>query len=121
MVGSLQGISHYCHPGLEEEVVCSLFQLAAPQHELRSAFANSHVVGDWVYLETTMNKALGQLLTLTPGVIQDHHSLVYQFIERSEGLQLLNVDSGMQIASGQLVLVTGNPWVFLSPPTPTPA
>jgi len=52
-----------------------------------------------------MNKDLSQLLTITPGVIRDRCGLVYQHIERSEGLQLLNVVSDMQIASGQWVKV----------------
>jgi ribosomal protein L24 len=54
-----------------------------------------------------MNKDLSQLLTITPGVIRDRCGLVYQHIEREEGLKLLDmpVDSDMQIASGRWVKV----------------
>jgi len=38
-----------------------------------------------------MNKDLGKLLTITPGVIRDRCGLVYQCIERSEGLKVLNM------------------------------
>jgi len=54
-----------------------------------------------------MNKDLSQLLTITPGVVRDRCGLVYQHIEREEGLKLLDmpVDSDMQIASGRWVKV----------------
>jgi hypothetical protein len=48
-----------------------------------------------------MNKDLGKLLTITPGIIRDRCGLVYQCIERSEGLKVLNM--AMQI--GQWVKV----------------
>ena len=54
-----------------------------------------------------MKKDLSQLLTITPGVIRDRCGLVYQHIEREEGLKLLDMpmDSDMQIASGRWVKV----------------
>jgi len=46
----------------------SLLQLAAPQHELCSAFTWGSVCS-WVYLETTMNEHINRLLKLTPGIV----------------------------------------------------
>jgi len=54
-----------------------------------------------------MNKDLGKLLTITPGVIRNRCGLVFQHIERGEGLKLLNMPlaSDKQIASGRWVKV----------------
>jgi len=81
---------------MEEEIVFSLFELVAPRHELRSAFADRRVRG-WIYLEATMNKDLGRLLKITAGVISTRCGLVYQRADHSEGLKLLKMTSDMQV------------------------
>ena len=50
-----------------------------------------------------MNKQLGKLLTITPGVFQNRDGLVYQWIERSEGLKLLTMSDSNPL--GQWVKV----------------
>ena len=50
-----------------------------------------------------MNKQLAKLLTITPGVFHNDGGLVYQWIERSEGLELLTMSDSKPL--GQWVKV----------------
>jgi hypothetical protein len=61
--------------GLEEEAVFYLLQRAETEHELRSAFTRGSIWG-WIYLETTMNTSLLDLLKHTPGVISSRQGVL---------------------------------------------
>ncbi|KIK07882.1 hypothetical protein K443DRAFT_2099, partial [Laccaria amethystina LaAM-08-1] len=89
-----------CRLGIEEEAVFSLLQLAAPWHELRSAFTRGSIRG-WVYLETTMNEHINRLLKLTPGIVSRRTGIIREQIDFEDWTKMLtmhdieaNVDVG---------------------------
>ena len=75
---------------MEEEAVISLLQLAAPRHELRSAFTRGSIRG-WVYLETTMNMLLNSLLKLTPGIICRQTGIIREQIDFQDWTKMLTM------------------------------
>jgi transcription antitermination factor NusG len=77
-----------------------LLQLAAPRHELRSAFTRGSIRG-WVYLETTMNEHINRLLKLTPGIVSRRTGIIREQIDFEDWTKMLtmhdieaNVDVG---------------------------
>jgi len=77
-----------------------LLQLAAPQHELCSAFTWGSIHG-WVYLEMTMNKHINCLLKITPGIVCCRTGIIQEQIDFKDWMKLLtmkdvktNVDVG---------------------------
>ena len=82
--------------------------MAAPQHELHSAFTRGSIRG-WVYLETTMNEHLTRLLKLTPGIICYGTGIIREQIDFQNWTKMLtmidietNVDVGrwVQVCRG---------------------
>jgi len=71
--------------------VFSLLQLAAPRHELRSAFTRGSIRG-WVYLETTMNEHINCLLKLTPGIVSHRTGIIWEQIDFQDWTKMLTMN-----------------------------
>ena len=76
--------------GLEDDIVFFLLQKATPLHELRSTFTRQSIPS-WVYLETTMNPQLRNLLQRTPGIIVRNSDIITERIEFKDWLSLLKM------------------------------
>jgi len=64
--------------------------MAAPRHEMQTAFVH-HSMKCWVYLEATMNHHLRHLVKRTPGIVLNYSGFISEFVDSSEGLQLLKM------------------------------
>jgi len=71
--------------------VFSLLQLAAPRHELCSAFTRGSIHG-WVYLETTMNEHINRLLKLTPGIVSHRTGIIREQIDFQDWTKMLTMN-----------------------------
>jgi len=69
----------------------SLLQLAAPRHELHSAFTQGSIHG-WVYLETTMNEHINCLLKLTPGIVSCRTGIIWEQIDFQDWTKMLTMN-----------------------------
>jgi hypothetical protein len=76
--------------GLEEELVSFLLQVAAPDHELRSAFTRG-LIRSWVYIEATMNEHLHAVLKSAPGVVLKRAGIICQGIDFADWLNMLTM------------------------------
>jgi len=75
---------------MEEDVVLSLIQLAWPEHELCAAFMHGSIRGH-VYLEAKMDRKIGDLLRLIPGVIRSRGATIKTCMEPSDWKVILSV------------------------------
>lgn len=86
-------------------IVMSLLHVAKPIHELLSAFTRGDIRG-FVYLECTMNQALVQLLSKTPGIIRSRQGLIFHPIELDDRTKLLDLpNSSGSACAGQWVQI----------------
>jgi hypothetical protein len=64
--------------------------MAAPQHEIRSAFERSSI-RSWVYIEATMNEHMLCLLKLAPGIVRVQSAIICKYVDYDDGLKLLTM------------------------------
>jgi len=75
---------------MEEDVVLSLIQLAWPEYEIHTAFTHGSIRGH-VYLEAKMDRKIGDLLRLIPGVIRSRGAAIKTCMEPSDWKVILSV------------------------------
>ncbi|KAF8226539.1 hypothetical protein L208DRAFT_1301333 [Tricholoma matsutake] len=79
----------HCRLGTEQEIVFFLLQIAVPHHQLQSVFMHNSIHG-WVYLETTMNEDLVQLLQLSPGIGCRNVGIIQEQVDFVDWMKVLS-------------------------------
>ncbi|KAF8235623.1 hypothetical protein L208DRAFT_1256229 [Tricholoma matsutake] len=79
----------HCRLGMEQEIIFFLLQTVASCHQLRSVFMHNSIHG-WVYLETTMNEDLVQLLQLSPGIVRCNMGIIREQVDFVDWTKVLS-------------------------------